>query len=153
MRQGRDLVNVTFVSGNRFGATVKWHDYHMPGVGLPARLVRPIKWIKRQAASGLKEGGTHYLTRKLHYDLASRGVSGIVVVSGSGGLLPDHLYQHPLPSTAVKTHGPAIPPGLERSTPRCQRLRRALGVSSVERSVEPSRRPLFTATTVARRGP
>jgi len=80
----------------------------MPGVGLPARLVRPIKWIKRQAASGLKEGETHYLTRKHHYDLVSRGSSGIVVVSGSGGLLPDHLYQHPLPSTAVKTHGPAF---------------------------------------------
>jgi hypothetical protein len=77
----------------------------MQGVGPPVRLARPIKWIKRQVASGLKEGETHYLTRKHHYDLVSRGSSGIVVVSRSGGLFTNALDQHPLPplpAVAVK---------------------------------------------------
>jgi hypothetical protein len=35
------------------------------------------------------------------------------------------LDQHPLPPPAVKTPRPAVPPGLKRSAPTCQRLRRA----------------------------
>ena len=35
-------------------------------------------------------------------------------------LLPDGFDQHPLPAPAVKIHGPATPPGLKRSAPKCQ---------------------------------
>jgi hypothetical protein len=65
-------------------------------------------------------------------------------------LLPDDFDQHPLPPPAVETHGPAVLPGLRRSAPRYQRCRRALGVRSVERLVEPSSRPTVTATTTSR---
>jgi hypothetical protein len=56
-------------------------------------------------------------------------------------LLTYNLDQHPFPSPAVKTPGPAVPPGLERSAPRYQRLQRGPRLSSVEalsRAVQPA---------------
>jgi hypothetical protein len=80
-------------TGNCFCTAMKWHDCHIPGVGLPVRLARSIKWIKRQVDSGHKEGEIHYLTRKHHYGPVSRGSSVIVVGSRSGGLLANDLDQ------------------------------------------------------------
>jgi hypothetical protein len=56
-------------------------------------------------------------------------------------LLTCNLDQHPFPSPAVKTPGPAVPPGLERSAPRYQRLQRGPRLSSVEalsRAIQPA---------------
>jgi hypothetical protein len=47
------------VSGNWLCNAMEWHDCHKPGLGLPVGVARPIKWTKRQADSGLKEGETH----------------------------------------------------------------------------------------------
>jgi hypothetical protein len=69
--------------------------------------------------------------------------------SGSYRLLPNGLDPHPFPQPPVETPGLAIPSELKRCAPRCQRFRRALGVSSGERSVEPSSWSLVTATTMA----
>lgn len=109
----------TLFLGRIICTAIKWHDCHTPGVGLPEKLARPTKWIRRQADSGLNEGETHHLTRKHHYGLASRGSSAIIVVSRSGGSLTYDLDQSPFPAASIKLPIEDLSPAVKIECPFC----------------------------------